>query len=145
MLCRCKFWRLDLREDSQRQRIKLIANTHGGRHDDARRTATDDPTKEGELDEMDPVDITLQSESLLMTSSTQVEIESITSEELLDTQLTDHEHGMYCVYIIYTTYIYLVNVPPSPPLSLSLSSASVVCTMSNVSDGTYSTRDISVH
>ena len=77
---------MDLREDSQRQRLKLVANTHGSLHEDARRTMPADEEGEGGEDELDPVGMPLQSGPL--TSSSQPDEGSLSSDELLETQVS---------------------------------------------------------
>ena len=85
---------MDLRENSQRQRVKLVANTHGSLHEDARRTAGE-PEEGGGVGEegVHPMGVPLQSGSPVMSS--QVEVGSLSSDELLESQLNEQEQGMY--------------------------------------------------
>ncbi|CAI8037971.1 Putative neurobeachin homolog [Geodia barretti] len=88
----CQFLKMDLREDSQRQRLKLVANTHGTLHEDARRTMPAEEVDEGEggINEgLDHVGMPLQSGPL--TSSSQADEGSLGSDELLETQVTEQE------------------------------------------------------
>ena len=85
---------MDLREDSQRQRLKLVANTHGTLHEDARRTMPAEEVDEGEggINEgLDHVGMPLQSGPL--TSSSQADEGSLGSDELLETQVTEQEQS----------------------------------------------------
>ena len=88
-LCRCQFWKMEMKENSQRQRLKLVANTHGSLHEDARRR--EGQTEEKEEDEVHPVGMPLQSGSLM--TSSHVDEGSLSSDELLEPQLTDQDQG----------------------------------------------------
>ena len=85
---------MDLREDSLRQRLKLVANTHGSLHDDARRTTLEEEEGEGgEEEEPGPVGMPLQSGTLTMSS--QADEGSLGSDELLETQITEQEQSTF--------------------------------------------------
>ena len=83
-----------MRENAQRQRVKLVANTHGSLHEDARRIAADsEPEGEGEEGEEDMhTAVPLQPGSL--PTSLQVEEGSQSSDEILEAQLAEQDQGV---------------------------------------------------
>ena len=83
-----------MRENAQRQRVKLVANTHGSLHEDARRIAADsEPEGEGEEGEEDMhAVVPLQPGSL--PTSLQVEEGSQSSDEILEAQLAEQDQGV---------------------------------------------------
>ena len=91
-MCRCKFWKMDLRENSHRQRVKLVANTHGNLHEDAHRnvedTGEEGEEEEGVVDEIHAVGVPIRT-----ASPTPVEEGSLSSDEVLDSQLTEQDQG----------------------------------------------------
>ena len=90
---RCKFWKLDLREDAQRQRLKLLANTHGSLHEDATRTVEEQEGEEeewaGEEGGVPAAVVAPQPAS----SPSQGEEGSLNSEEIIEAQLTEQSQG----------------------------------------------------
>lgn len=96
-MCRCKFWKMDLRENSHRQRIKLVANTHGTLHEDARRTAAEpggeEEGEEGGEREKDDVHTVVPLQSGSSMASPQVDEGSLSSDELLESQLAEQDQG----------------------------------------------------
>ena len=87
---------MDLRENSQRQRLKLVANTHGNLHEDAQRTVGEEREGDGEgeggvVDDMHAMGVPIRTGSPMMSS--QVEEGGLSSDEILESHLTEPDQG----------------------------------------------------